>query len=391
MGNSVPAASNDTMEARGSLELNDRPAAWDEVTLGDLFTFKNGLNKAKKYFGSGVPIVNYMDVFQRPGIRLEDVTGRVELTPEEIESFEVRRGDVFFTRTSETVDEIGIASVMLDDPFETVFSGFVLRARPLNELLDNYYKQYCFASRKVRSQIVSRATYTTRALTNGKVLSNVRISVPPTTEQQAIAEVLSDVDSLIGSLSSLIAKKRVIKQAVAYQLLSGENRLPGFSGKWKAKRLGEIAFVRNDKALPSSLSSGTLSIELDDMEQGTGRLLNTSPLGSSASPRYRFFSGDVLFGRLRPYLRKFWHADRDGVCTTEIWPLRVECAQAATGFLYETVQTHQFISVAGISYGTHMPAQTGALYRTLNSTFRHWKNSSQYPQFSPIWTLRSSS
>ena len=131
------------------------PTAWDAVLLGDLFVFKNGLNKAKQFFGSGTPIVNYMDVFERPWIRMNDLSGRVNLSPEEIKNFEVRLGDVFFTRTSETVEEIGVASVMLDEPCDTVFSGFVLRARPRNDRLDDRYKQYCFGPRVVRSQIIS--------------------------------------------------------------------------------------------------------------------------------------------------------------------------------------------------------------------------------------------
>ena len=140
------------------------PNSWEAVLLGDLFLFKNGLNKAKSYFGTGTPIVNYMDVYECPGLRPDDLLGRVNLTPEEIRNYEVRKGDVFFTRTSETVEEIGVASVILYEPYNTVFSGFVLRARPRDGRLDDNYKQYCFASRSIRSQIVSNATYTTRAL-----------------------------------------------------------------------------------------------------------------------------------------------------------------------------------------------------------------------------------
>ena len=110
--------------------LGPLPNTWEAVLLGDLFVFKNGLNKAKRFFGSGTPIVNYMDVFKRPGLRPSDLSGRVNLTPEEIRNFNVRKGDVFFTRTSETVEDIGVASVMLYEPHDTVFSGFVLRARP---------------------------------------------------------------------------------------------------------------------------------------------------------------------------------------------------------------------------------------------------------------------
>lgn len=220
--------------------LGPLPNTWEAVPLGDLFVFKNGLNKAKEFFGSGTPIVNYMDVFERPGLRPDNLSGRVNLTPEEIRNYEVQRGDVFFTRTSETVEDIGVASVMLYEPQDTVFSGFVLRARPRDGRLDDHYKQYCFAHRVVRSQIISNATYTTRALTNGRTLSTVWIAVPPIPEQRAIAEALSDVDGLLNALEALITKKQAIKQAVMQQLLTGRTRLPGFRGPWETKRLAEL-------------------------------------------------------------------------------------------------------------------------------------------------------
>ena len=69
------------------------------------------------------------------------------------------------------------------------------------------------------------------------------VPVPPESEQRAIAEVLSDVDGLIRSLDALIAKKHAIKQAAMQQLLTGKTRLPGFSGAWDVKRLGDIAHI----------------------------------------------------------------------------------------------------------------------------------------------------
>lgn len=65
--------------------------------------------------------------------------------------------------------------------------------------------------------------------------------LPPLPEQRAIAEALSDVDELIASLERLIAKKRDLKRGAMQQLLTGKTRLPGFSGDWETKRLGEIA------------------------------------------------------------------------------------------------------------------------------------------------------
>ena len=355
LGNGRRALAEEVPVGYKRTEVGVIPEEWNAVLLGDLFVFKNGLNKAKRFFGYGTPIVNYMDVFEHPGIRMKDLSGRVNLSPEEIKNFEVRLGDVFFTRTSETVEEIGVASVMLDEPCDTVFSGFVLRARPRNDQLDDHYKQYCFDSRAIRDQIVSNATYTTRALTNGRSLSAVWIAVPPKHEQRAIAEALSDVDGLLATLEVLIAKKRAVKQAAMQQLLTGKSRLPGFSGTWETKRLGEFASIRNYKVLPSNVPIDTPCVELDHIGQGNGRLLGCSTAQHSTSSKYRFFSGDVLFGRLRSYLRKFWLADRDGICTTEIWPLVTDPQQADSGFLHAIVQCDQFIEAASISYGTHMP------------------------------------
>ena len=163
------------------------------------------------------------------------------------------------------------------------------------------------------------------------------------------------MDGLLGALEMLIAKKRVIHQAAMQQLLTGRTRLPEFSGEWKTRRLGEIASIRNRKILPSDVNPDTLCVELDHIGQGDGRLLVHSAARHSTSSKYRFSAGDVLFGRLRSYLRKFWYADRDGICTTEIWPLMVDPVQADGGFLYYIIQSDRFIEAASISYGTHMP------------------------------------
>lgn len=78
---------------------------------------------------------------------------------------------------------------------------------------------------------------------NQRVLSDLKIQCPPLPEQEAIAEALADVDALLAALDKLIAKKRAIKQAAMQQLLTGKTRLPGFTGEWKTRRIGELASV----------------------------------------------------------------------------------------------------------------------------------------------------
>ncbi len=216
------------------------PEDWKVKKLSESFEFKNGLNKAKEFFGHGTPIVNYMDVFNYYGLKKEDIIGKVEVTNDELKNYNVKKGDVFFTRTSETVDEIGISAVIIENTDNTVFSGFILRARPIDEFYNLNYKKYCFLSKEVRKQITSTSSYTTRALTNGKLLSNISIAIPPIEEQKAIATVLSDTDELINSLEKLISKKEAIKTATMQQLLTGKKRLDGFSGEWEEKKFGDI-------------------------------------------------------------------------------------------------------------------------------------------------------
>lgn len=199
--------------------------SWAMESLGNLFAFKNGLNKGKEFFGYGTPIVNYMDVFANRGILCSTVIGRVFLTNQEILTFDLKKGDVLFTRTSETPEEIGMASVILDEPIRTVFSGFVLRGRPKDQKLLDSFKTHCLRSDFVRKQIVSKASYTTRALTNGRLLSAVLLPIPPGNEQNAIAAILTDMDAEIATLEAKLAKARQIKKGMMHNLLTGKIRL----------------------------------------------------------------------------------------------------------------------------------------------------------------------
>lgn len=225
---------------------------WDTATIGDFLDFKNGLNKGKEFFGYGTPIVNYTDVYKKRGLKKADIRGRVYLTPDEIHRFDVRKNDVFFTRTSETPNEVGMSSVLLEDVENGVFSGFVLRGRPKNDMFVPEYCKYCFSAETVRNAIITGCTYTTRALTNGKQLSAIEILVPPKPEQEAIAAALTDIDALIANLEKLIAKKKAIKQGAMQELLTGKRMLPGFTDEWKINRIGAFGEFVSGSCFPLS-------------------------------------------------------------------------------------------------------------------------------------------
>ena len=171
------------------------------VKIGDLFEFKNGINKDKSSFGKGTPIINYVNVYKKNKIYFEDLKGLVEASNDELVRYGVKRGDVFFTRTSETIEEIGYTSVLLEDIENCVFSGFLLRARPITDLLLPEYCAYCFLTSNIRNAIIKKSTYTTRALTNGTSLSEIEIPLPPLEVQKRIVEVLDNFEKICNDLN----------------------------------------------------------------------------------------------------------------------------------------------------------------------------------------------
>jgi type I restriction enzyme S subunit len=166
---------------------------------------------------------------------------------------------------------------------------------------------------------------------------------------------LSDADALIDGLEKLIAKKRAIKQAAMQELLTGKRRLPRFSGKWDMKRFGEIAVPRRNRMDPRKTGIQEFCVELEHIEPGTGRLVGSGSIGEGSSLKTVFQRGDVLFGKLRAYLRKYWLADRHGVCSTELWALVADRHWLSPEFLFQLVTVNHFIEVASTAYGTHMP------------------------------------
>ena len=169
-----------------------------------------------------------------------------------------------------------------------------------NDYLAHYYKVIKWASSE--GSTISR-------LYNG-IICDTEILLPPLEEQAAIAEALSDVDSLISSPQKLIEKKKAIKQGTMQELLTGKKRLPEFSGEWNQFRLGEMTEIYSG-GTPSTtiseywggsipwMSSGELNNKkIYDVE---GRITQKGMQNSSAHliPKYCVLIGLAGQGKTR--------------------------------------------------------------------------------------------
>jgi type I restriction enzyme S subunit len=331
------------------------PEEWEAKPLSELGQFKNGINKDGDAFGHGSPFVNLMNVFGVSRITSGDELSLVETTEAEQKTYDLRRGDVLFIRSSVKPSGVGLTAVVEVDLPKTVYSGFLLRFRD-NNALDTGFKRHCFYADKFRSKLIGASSVSANTNINQDNLKKLLIALPASVrEQRAIATALSDVDGLLDGLGRLIAKKRDLKQAAMQQLLTRQTRLPGFQGEWEVKTFGEVVVARNERIDPKRAGTHNFCIELEHIESGSGLLLGSTSTGTQSSLKSVFHPGDVLFGKLRAYLRKYWRATRQGVCSTEIWVLVSRGDAVTSEFLFQIVQTDDFIDAASNSYGTHMP------------------------------------
>jgi type I restriction enzyme S subunit len=163
----------------------------------------------------------------------------------EIRRYLLSPGDVLFNRTN-TIDLVGKTAIYKGEQL-AIFAGYLIRIIEDKSLLDSRFLNYVLNaefSKRYSLKILSVAVG--QANINGKKLKTYPVPVPPTlTEQQAIANTLSDMDDLIESLEQLLNKKSQIKQGAMEELLTGQRRLPGFSEEWEVKRLGAICHMKS--------------------------------------------------------------------------------------------------------------------------------------------------
>ena len=118
---------------------------------------------------------------------------------------------------------------------------------------------------------------------------------------------------------------------------------------------GEIAELRKEKFNPVNSNESKPCIELEHFEQATGKIIGFISSLEQKSIKNVFYKGDVLFGKLRPYLRKYWLAEFDGVCSSEVWVLKPKTTDISNSYLFNLIQTNEFIQAANVSSGSKMP------------------------------------
>ena len=214
-------------------EVGTIPCDWGVSSVGAEFRIQLGkMLDAAKNTGVLKPYIGNRSV-QWGRIDLDGIA-TVPMTMSDLQRFLLRRGDLLVCEGG----EIGRAAIWKDLIPECYYQKAIHRLRPIRTY-DAYLMMSLLQLWASTGYLANYVTQTSIAHLPKDKLEVVPLPVPPPAEQHAIAEALSDVDGLLRALEALVAKKRAIKQAAMQQLLTGKTRLPGFSGEWLTKRLGE--------------------------------------------------------------------------------------------------------------------------------------------------------
>ena len=185
--------------------------AWEQRKLGDMGTTFTGLSgKTKEDFGHGSGrFVTYMNVY------LNAVADPKRVEAVEIDSKQNRvcYGDVFFTTSSETPEEVGMSSVWLDNISNTYLNSFCFGYRPA-KVLDPYYMAYMLRSSEVRNKIVVLAQGISRYNISKNAVMDIAVPIPTIDEQQLIGHFLHSLDNLITLHQRKLQKLKQIKQSM---------------------------------------------------------------------------------------------------------------------------------------------------------------------------------
>ena len=216
---------NVKMKPSGIDWIGDIPEHWEARKLGSIGSTINGVSHDSAYFGEGYPFVSYSDVYKNVSLP-KTVLGLAKSSNQERLLFSVEKGDVFFTRTSETAEEIGFSSTCLETIENAVFAGFLIRFRPQEGLIEPSFSKYYFRAYIHRSYFVKEMNLVIRASLSQQLLKGLPILLPPLKEQREIADYLDNqiigIDSCISNINKQISLLQERKQIIINDVVTGK-------------------------------------------------------------------------------------------------------------------------------------------------------------------------
>jgi len=273
------------------------PGSWKKYFLGDLGSFKNGLNFNKNAFGKGIKIINVKQLYQGRFASIDNLEElkRAEVT--NLKEYSLKIGDIVFARSSVKLEGTGQVAMVGKLPNnETGFSGFIIRYRIDSELLDPTFVNYLLRSGQYREFFISIATGTSIFNLSQGILSAIPIYVPKASEQKTIASVLSSLDDKI----DLLLRQNKTLEAMAKTLFR-QWFVEEAQEDWRPVKVGDfvrtnITSINKDCSLKTIKYLDTSSLTVGKIEECQTLAIGDTPSRARRIVRHN----DVLISTVRP-------------------------------------------------------------------------------------------
>ena len=290
---------------------------WKYKKLGDVIDhLRTGLNP-RTHFKLNTPDSTgyYITVRELKGFTIEPDEKTYKVNSTAIirinERSNLKIGDVLFSGTG----TIGKTALVSELPDNWNIKEGVYAMTPKHSELDSKYFIYYIGSDFFLRLVNDKAAGTGVRSIPMKELVKLPISVPSLSEQKSIVDYL---DSAFAKIDAMKANaEKALNEAKALFQASLKEMLEPKDG-WEESTFGDVCWYKRN----NGVHKGTRYIGMEHIEQGTGKLLGTISSDEVLSNTFAFNKGDVLYGRLRPYLKKVIVADFDGCCSTEIFPIQ---------------------------------------------------------------------
>lgn len=321
------------------------PTRWRERFVGDVIEFHGEKSTRNNEF----PVLTS----SRSGLALQTEYFEGQVTREENAGYNIipygfftyrsRSDDGQFTFNQNTIIDKGIVSCF--------YPVFCVKE---DVAVDKYV--LCYLNNYLGRQIIREIVGTSQLVLSEKKLNSLKIILPPTEEQQRIANILSACDRVIDLKQKRVEELKQLKKTCLARMLPREGedvpelRFPGFTAPWEQRKFYE--FAQRESAFQLS-SAEFPSVEYEDVVAGEGRLNKDVRLKEAQKTGIVFDGTQVLYGKLRPYLHNWLNPDFSGVAVGDWWVLRPVGVDKE--FLYRLIQTQQFDDVANLSSGSKMP------------------------------------
>lgn len=209
------------------IRLKGFSTPWHEVKLGDIGIISSaGVDKKIIEGEKFVYLLNYMDVYKKNFLYTCDVSMVVSANARQIIKCNLKKGDIFFTPSSETRDDIAHSAVVMEDIINGVYSYHIIRLRPTTHI-DLKFTAYAFKTNLFYKQAFSICEGSgQRYVISQDYFRNMTVFIPSDlAEQKAIADILSKADEEIELLNKKLAAFKLEKKALMQKLLTGQIRV----------------------------------------------------------------------------------------------------------------------------------------------------------------------